>query len=174
MGQGNWLIQFVSKSNEITLLNIYVDYFCSVFSDVWIGVSVLVFVSNAHNHRLKSPASRLFAQPIVQAQIKENIIAPRHWPFEGDPPMTGGGFPPLRVTRKMFPLDDVILSAHGFVAVILIVIRDQYGYGSANERCRYIVTSSLLVEIPILIPGYRWIRMIYLPIFVWVASLTYA
>ena len=31
--------------------------------------------------RLKSPTSRLFAQPSVQAQIKENIKVQRHWPF---------------------------------------------------------------------------------------------
>ena len=30
---------------------------------------------------LKSPASRLFIQPFVQAQIKENIKALRHWPL---------------------------------------------------------------------------------------------
>ena len=35
--------------------------------------------------RLNSPASRLFAQPFVQAQIKENIKAPRHWPLWGEP-----------------------------------------------------------------------------------------
>ena len=34
----------------------------------------------------KSPASRLFTQPFVQAQIKENIKAPRHW-------LLRGGFP---------------------------------------------------------------------------------
>ena len=38
--------------------------------------------------RLKSTASRVFAQPFIQAQIKENIKAPRHWPlrveFTGD------------------------------------------------------------------------------------------
>ena len=28
--------------------------------------------------RLKSPASRLFTQSFIQAQIKENIKAPRH------------------------------------------------------------------------------------------------
>ena len=37
---------------------------------------------------LKSPASRLFTQSFIQAQIKENIKAPRHWPlcmeFTGD------------------------------------------------------------------------------------------
>ena len=30
---------------------------------------------------LKSPASPLFTQPFIQAQIKENIKAPRHWPL---------------------------------------------------------------------------------------------
>ena len=38
--------------------------------------------------RLKSPASRFFPEPFVQAQIKENIKDPRHWPlweeFTGD------------------------------------------------------------------------------------------
>ena len=31
--------------------------------------------------RLKSPASQLFTQPFDQAQIKENIKAPRRWPL---------------------------------------------------------------------------------------------
>ena len=34
--------------------------------------------------RLKSPASRLFTQPSIQAQIKENIKTPRHWPLCGE------------------------------------------------------------------------------------------
>ena len=34
--------------------------------------------------RLKSPASPLFAQLLVQAQIKENIKAPCRWPFCGE------------------------------------------------------------------------------------------
>ena len=34
--------------------------------------------------RLKSPASRLFIQPFIQVQIKENIKAPRHWPSWGE------------------------------------------------------------------------------------------
>ena len=38
--------------------------------------------------RLKSPASRLFAQLFIQAQIKENIEAPRHWPLCGNSPVT--------------------------------------------------------------------------------------
>ena len=59
---------------------------------------------------LKSPASRLFTQPVIQAQIKENIKALRHWPFVWgihrrpvNPPHKGP------VTRKMFPFDDVIM-----------------------------------------------------------------
>ena len=34
--------------------------------------------------RLKSPALRLFTQPFIQVQIKENIKAPRHWPLCGE------------------------------------------------------------------------------------------
>ena len=33
---------------------------------------------------LKSPASQLFAQPFIQAQIKENIKVLRHWPLSGE------------------------------------------------------------------------------------------
>ena len=34
--------------------------------------------------RLKSRAPRLFIQPFIQAQIKENFKAPRHWPLWGE------------------------------------------------------------------------------------------
>ena len=34
--------------------------------------------------RLKSPASRLFTQLFIQAQIKGNIKAPRQWPLWGE------------------------------------------------------------------------------------------
>ena len=34
--------------------------------------------------RPKSPASWLFAQPFIQAQIKEYTNAPRHWPLCGE------------------------------------------------------------------------------------------
>ena len=36
-----------------------------------------------HNERLKSPASRLFAEPFVQAQVKVHDKAPCHWPLWG-------------------------------------------------------------------------------------------
>ena len=48
--------------------------------------------------RLKSQASRLFTQPLIQAQSKENIKAPRHWPLYGE--FTGTGeFPALRASN---------------------------------------------------------------------------
>ena len=48
--------------------------------------------------RLKSPASRLFTQSFIQAYIKENIKAPRHWPLCGE--FTGTGeFPAQRVSN---------------------------------------------------------------------------
>ena len=34
--------------------------------------------------RLKSPASPLCTQLVIEAQIKENIKAPRHWPLCGE------------------------------------------------------------------------------------------
>ena len=47
--------------------------------------------------RLKSPASRLFTQAFIQAQIKENIKALRHWPLCGE--FTGAGeFPAQRAS----------------------------------------------------------------------------
>ena len=52
---------------------------------------------NDHDVRLKSPASRLFTQPFIQTQIKENIKAPRHWPLCGE--FTGTGeFPAQRAS----------------------------------------------------------------------------
>ena len=52
----------------------------------------------------------MFTQPFIQAQIKENIKAPRHWPLCGEihrwPVNSPHKWP---VTRKMFPFDDVIM-----------------------------------------------------------------
>ena len=48
--------------------------------------------------RLKSPGSRLFGQPFVLTQIKENIKASCHWTFEENPPVTGE-FPSQRASN---------------------------------------------------------------------------
>ena len=41
------------------------------------------------DRRLKWPASRLFTKPFVQAKLKENTKAPRHWSLWGNSPVTG-------------------------------------------------------------------------------------
>ena len=46
--------------------------------------------------RLKSPASRLFTQPFIQAQIKEHIKAARHCPLGGE---FTGEFPAQRASN---------------------------------------------------------------------------
>ena len=48
--------------------------------------------------RLKSPASRLFTQPLIQTRIKENIKAPRHWPLCGE--FTGTGEFPAQMASN--------------------------------------------------------------------------
>ena len=48
------------------------------------NVSNIAMTSKWARWRLKSPASRLFTQPFIQAQIKENIKDPRHWPLWGE------------------------------------------------------------------------------------------
>ena len=59
-------------------------------------------------HAGQSPASPLFTQPFIEAQIKENIKAPRHWlcvwGIHRWPVNSPHKWP---VTRKMFPFDDV-------------------------------------------------------------------
>ena len=96
--------------------------------------------------RLKSPASRLFTQSLIQAQIKENIKIPCHWPLCGEftGPMNSSHKGP--VTRKMFPFDDVIMS---FCPVVYLVSRE------AHEKfCRRHKSAAclvLLVSVPFLI-----------------------
>ena len=65
---------------------------------------VITMTSYWERWRLKSPASPLFTQLLVQAKLK-NIKAPRHrWPVNT---------PHKRpVTRKMFPFGDVIMVCH--------------------------------------------------------------
>ena len=59
----------------------------------------------------KPPAPRLFTQPFVQAQIKENTKAPRHWPFmRGIHRWPANSSHKGPAKRKMFPFDDVIMT----------------------------------------------------------------
>ena len=54
---------------------------------------------------LKLPASRLLALTLVQAQIEDNMKAPRHWSLWGESIPNKGP-----VIRKMFQFDDVIVN----------------------------------------------------------------
>ena len=73
----------------------------------------ITVTSNWARWRLKSPASRLFTQPFIQAQIKENIKALRHWPLCGEIHRWQVNSPhKWPVTRKMFPSDAVIMDRH--------------------------------------------------------------
>ena len=59
--------------------------------------------------RLKSQASTLFTHPFIQAQIKENTKALRHWPLRGNSPVTGE-FPAQKASNaENVPFDDVIM-----------------------------------------------------------------
>ena len=56
-----------------------------------LGIESLIIITMTSEWvrwRLRSPASRLFIQPSIQTQMKENMKAPRHWPlwreFTGD------------------------------------------------------------------------------------------
>ena len=63
----------------------------------WWYVCYIILTSQWPRWRLKSPASRLFTQPFIQTQIKENFKAPRHWTLCGE--VTGTGeFPAQRVS----------------------------------------------------------------------------
>ena len=54
-------------------------------------IKVIIMVTSEWGQwRLKSPASVSLAHPFLQAQIKENVKAPRHWLLWREPPMTGG------------------------------------------------------------------------------------
>ena len=57
--------------------------FCGI-SDNFVRGLYITLTSQWVRWRLKSPASPLFSQPFIQAQIKEYIKAPRHWPLCGE------------------------------------------------------------------------------------------
>ena len=59
-----------------------------VYIYIYIYLDTLQWRHDRAGWRLRSPASRLFTQPFIHAQIKENIKALRHWPLCGE--FTGG------------------------------------------------------------------------------------
>ena len=71
-------------------------------SPLWLLMAYITVSSQWARWCLKSPAWRLFTQPLAQVQINENIKIPRHWLCAGISQVTGE-FP----ARKIFPFDDV-------------------------------------------------------------------
>ena len=56
------------------------------FSDIWRQYGDLVDSLGRHSHSVVAVLcdGGLITQPFIQAQIKENIKAPRHWPLRGE------------------------------------------------------------------------------------------
>ena len=76
---------------------------------IYVNALIILSLQWRHNGRFKSPASLLFTQPFIKAQIKEKTKALRHWPLWGE--FTGHLWIPREngpVTRIMFPYDAVI------------------------------------------------------------------
>ena len=77
----------------------------------------LLWRHNGRDGVSTSPASRVFTQLFIQAQIAELIKAPRQWPLRGEihrwPVISPHKGP---VTRKVFPFDDVIMGYHSLNA----------------------------------------------------------
>ena len=81
---------------------------------VWIVFYDLFALSENDEIKMinQSIKSRLFTQPFLHVQIKENIKAPRRWHLSGENhswPVNSSHKGP--VTGKMFPLDDGIMHA---------------------------------------------------------------
>ena len=90
-------------SEDMGSVSLYLESYLNIFHVVsafqWYRVTVIQnggwYLTKYHAHlvmchysdvimlrwRLKSPASPLFSQPFIQAQLKEYIKAPRHWPL---------------------------------------------------------------------------------------------
>ena len=80
---------------------------------------IVTVTSKWTSWRPKSPASRLFTQTFVQAQIKENIKAPRYWPLWGNSSVTSE-FP----THKASNAENVYISwRHHEAGNLWIVLR---------------------------------------------------
>ena len=88
-----WTIKPLTFTTKCSLL------FSWWFKNIWPHngmIFIITMMSKWARWRFKSPASRLFTQPFIRAQINENIKAPRHWPlcweFTGDQliPRTNG------------------------------------------------------------------------------------
>ena len=110
---------FQIKNYSVRCRQSFVLMFCAIGTNKWFRPEIAIFHETAkhlisrmsarkftariclslqwrHNGCLKSPAFRLFTQAFVQAQIKENIKAPRHRPLCEE---FSGEFPAQRASK---------------------------------------------------------------------------
>ena len=79
-------------------------------------VQLILVTSQWEAMVLKSPASRVFPQPFVQASIIENIKAPRHWPLWGI--STGDRWIPLTKGQQRGKCFHLMTSSSGYVPAV--------------------------------------------------------
>ena len=93
----------------------------------------------------QSPVSRLFTQAFIEAQLKENTKAPRHWPLWGE--FTGDRWIPRTkaINAENVSFDDVIMMhwAAAFIFRRIIRSHDAYvrrwilGHHRVNHWCAH-------------------------------------
>ena len=79
--------------------------------------------------RLKSPALRLFTQPFIQAQIKENITALRHWLLCGE--FTGTGEFPKQMASNTESVS-IWWRHHDYISLLIKKMTLKYTGGRQN------------------------------------------
>ena len=102
--------------------------------------------------RLKSPASRLFAQLFIPVQIKENIIALRQWPLWGE--FTGHRWIPLTKARDAENVS-IWWRHHGCVSmrVMTVSMGSEYVLVLINWQCIAWTTDYLIAFCHMTSPG---------------------
>ena len=85
-------------------------------SGVYHYTDVIIERDGVSNHQ-----RRLFVQPFVKAQIKENVKALPHWLLWGEFTSSHKG----PITRKMFPIEDVIVIWHDVHVVCVEIPWDE-------------------------------------------------
>ena len=117
----------ISKTYECIWLRIHMH-------DVFIRCNTITVTLKRERWRLKSPATRLFTQPFIQAQIKQNIKFLRHLPECGE--FIGDRWI-LRAAQMASNAENVVIWwRHRVIKFRLAETRNQRGIGSACHGVR--------------------------------------
>ena len=76
----------LSRNGSIEQITHKGPFYEDILNHFWAQIlhTVITVTSLWGRWRLKSPASRLFTQPFIQVQIKQNIKTRCHWPLYGE------------------------------------------------------------------------------------------